>query len=128
MSKIDVNLDFHGNPQSKPSVTNSTEQSNTIPRTQSYLEWQVEPNEDNVGITGVTFYASKVDKTHKQSPIRPSYLDLPGGHVDGDKTTWRISFNSNSVGTTQTIWYDLHYADDNWPNLDWDPQLQVEPR
>ena len=126
---IDINLNWHGNIHTKPTVTNSTTQNNAIPNTQASLTWELKPAQDGVRITGVTFYASHPDKTNKQNPISPSYLDLPGGHIGDNRATWKIDFKSNAGPRAQTqIWYDVQFADNDFGALDWDPLLTISPR
>lgn len=125
---ISINLTFGGGLHSKPTVSNPTTQSNTVPATQTFLRWQATPNEDGVQITGVAFYQTQADKDSKANPYSPPYLDTPGGHDGTDATTWKISFNSNAVPNGATLWYDVQYEDDDWSDLDWDPRLTISPR
>lgn len=126
---IDINLEWPNGPHSRPTVSNSTSQNNPIPSSQASLDWDLTPAQDNVRITGVTFYASQPDKTRKQNPVTPSYLDLPGGHVEGAPTTWRISFAAGQGPSSLTrLWYDVHFSDDDYNDMDWDPQLTISPR
>jgi hypothetical protein len=126
---IDINLDWSGGVHSRPRVTNSTTQDNPIPASQGSLQWDVKPAQDGVRITGVTFYASQPDKTNKRSAISPTFLNLPGGHVNDDPTTWQIDFVSGNGPTGQTeLWYDVLFADNDFSDLDWDPKLTISPR
>jgi hypothetical protein len=125
---IDVNLTFGTDPHSEPTVTNPTTQDNEIPATQTFLRWQVTPDEDGVAITGVTFYRTQADKTNRTNAIAPPYLNTPGGHDGGDVTTWKIDFNRTAVPNQVTIWYDVQFRDSDFNDMDWDPTLTIKPR
>jgi hypothetical protein len=123
-NSITVSLSFGSSIHNRPTVTNPTSQNNAIPATQSSLTWQLSPASDGVQITGVKFYQT----AQKTTEYRPPYLTLPGGHVGSNVATWNIAFNSNSVPNGDTLWYDLEFADDDFPSLDWDPTLTISPR
>jgi hypothetical protein len=126
---IDINLDWSSGEHSQPRVTNSTTQNDAIPTTQASLQWDVKPAEDGVRITGVQFYASQRDKSNKQNAVTPAYLNLPGGNIDGDPTTWEIGFvTGNGPSAQAVLWYDVQFADDDFDDLDWDPMLTISPR
>jgi hypothetical protein len=122
---IDVNLTFDPDIHKKPTVDNATDQNNDIAAAQASLEWQVNPAKDGVAITGVNFYSDSA----KANQIYPGYLNTPGGHDGTDVTTWKIDFVANSgPRTATTIYYDVLFSDDDWPNLNWDPRLTISPR
>jgi hypothetical protein len=126
---IDINLDWSAGDHEKPTVRNSTDQNNPISSSQASLQWELTPTKDGVGITGVKFYANKPDKTRKQNPIEPDYLDLPGGHVGDNAATWNINFVANAGPTTPSrLYYDVEFADNDFDDLDWDPILTISPR
>ncbi len=126
---IDINLDWSGGVHSRPTVTNATDQNNGIPASQTSLQWDLTPAQDGVYITGVTFYATQSDKNNKRNAITPAYLNLPGGHVGDDPTTWKIDFVAGSGPRSQAqLWYDVQFADNDFGDLDWDPLLTISPR
>jgi len=126
---IDINLDWSGGVNARPSVTNATTQNNDIPRTQASLQWELKPAEDGVRITGVKFYGNQTDKNGKRNPVAPNYLALPGGHVGSNVATWKIDFVATKGPAAQTqLWYDVEFADNDFSDLDWDPKLTISPR
>lgn len=134
MSRIDVGIEFpEGDKHKKPRVTNPSTQANTIGADQTSLVWKASSGEDQLELTGVTFYATKPVARpgggYSTQPVTPSYLTLPGGHEGNDKTTWKIDFKPGARIVSQTeLWYDLHFKDADFPDLDWDPKLTISPR
>lgn len=127
---IPVQVDFHGSQSSQPAVGNSPNQSNEVSSSVGKLQWTLQAFVDGtpvtphngLEVTGVSFFSDSA----KSTPVSPPYLDLPGS-AQGP-LHWVINFNDTPVSQQQTLYYELHYQTDDFPDQAWDPSLTIDPR
>jgi hypothetical protein len=130
---INVSINFpNQDPTQRPTVSNDCSEDDVVDATATGVEWVVGSNlppgsDDNLTLTGVTFYRSSA----KTTVYNPPFLNTPGGpdtSVQTPRLTWLITFNDTEVSATTDLTYDLHFSDDLNPNMDWDPTLTINMR
>ncbi|RKY20587.1 MAG: hypothetical protein DRQ55_07195 [Planctomycetota bacterium] len=126
--RITVNIDFpNGDRTAVPVVTNSCAEDDTVASGYSAVEWFVNcnlplDNEENLTLTGVTFYT---DAT-KRTPYNPPCFNMPGSN--NGRLAWAIGFSDQAVDQDTPLTYVLTFKDDLFNNLRWDPTLTIQKR
>jgi len=122
---IRIDVSFPNGEHGTPVITTSTTEVDSISDAYSGVEWSLATDrspDDNVRITGVTFF-SDVAKTRA---VTPSYMTLPG--ANNGRMNFIVNFNGTAVDAEQTLYYDIAWADDDFPALEFDPTLKILPR
>lgn len=117
--QVTVSVDFKSDP---PRVTNSENQVDQVDKAMTGITWASQPDQEGLTITGVQFFSD----AKKTKQVTPSYLDLPGSNWG--RMNWVIQFKPVKIDVEETLYYVLTYKDSKYNNLQWDPQLKIEPR
>ena len=125
IKQIGVHFEFPNGDRSKPPrVTNDTSEVDVVEAGHTAVEWSAFAisNDQNLTLTGVTFYSDRA----KTTVVNPTFLRA--GYNYG-RYNWIMQIEPGvAVPSEETLYYTLHFKDDEYSNLDWDPTLKVKPR
>ncbi len=116
-----ISVRFEGDP---PRVTNSVGEADTIPASNTAVEWSAwgSARTDALTITGITFYTD-ASKTQTYSP--PFF----GRGFNFGNNNWVLPFVAGvAVPAEVDLIYTLSFKEGAYNGVPWDPTLKISPR
>lgn len=111
-------------PTKQPYVTNATTEVDEIAASNTSIEWSLSGGHQSVhpAITGISFYSDRA----KTRPVTPPFFVDAGRNWGA--MNWVILFSAAAVPSETALYYTLHFKDDRFSNLNWDPTVKIKPR